>query len=123
VTYPGIENDPAAQATNEDVLAVEARRKEREAEYGVWVAKDNIPWGTVLAFTPGMAVPVSTVERLKWDDLGLVAKRTTKEGREVLERTGTATHDELTAWAEQDKAAAQKTAANTTETAHAKKAS
>lgn len=122
MTYPGIENDPAALAVNEDVAAVEARRREREAEYGEWVAKTNIPWGTVLAFTPGMPVPASTVSRLKWDEMDLVVKRNTKAGREVLEATGTATPDELTKWADDDKAATarQKTDANTTTTANAK---
>ncbi len=120
MTYPGIENDPQAPQVNEDILAIEQRRKEREAEYGVWVATQDIPWGTVKAFTPGMAVPVSTVERLKWDELGLVAKRTTKAGREVLERTGTATSEELERWKAEDKAAADKAreaVADTTSTA------
>jgi hypothetical protein len=118
MTYPGIENDPAAaEAANEDMLAVEQRRKEREHEYGQWVATSDIEWGTVKAFTPGMAVPASTVERLKWDELGLVAKRASKAGREVLERTGTATTEEREKWAGEDRAAA--TRAREAETAAA----
>lgn len=109
--YPGIENDPQAPQANEDMLAVEARRLEREAEYGKYVAVQDIPWGAVKAFTPGMAVPVSTVERLKWDGLGLVAERNSPAGREVLQRTGTATPEELEAWAaEGKKTTAAKTA-------------
>ena len=108
MTFPGIEHDPQAPQINQDLLAVEKLRQAREAEYDVWVAIQDIPWGTVLAATPGMRVPASTVERLKWDELGLVAKRTSKEGREVLERTGTATTEELERWAAEDKAAAEK---------------
>lgn len=108
MTYPGIEHDPAAQQVNQDLLAVEERRREREAEYGEYVAIADIPWGTVKAAIPGMAVPKSTVERLKWDELGLVAKRTSKAGREVLERTGAATTEERDRWAAEDKAAAEK---------------
>ncbi|MBM0275095.1 hypothetical protein [Micromonospora tarensis] len=108
MTYPGAENDPTSSPVNEDMLAVERRRKEREAEYGVWVASQTIPWGTVNAFTAGMKVPASTVQRLKWDELGLVVKRDTKAGREVLERTGTAEPAELEKWAADDKAAAER---------------
>lgn len=107
MTYPGIEHDPTASPANEDFLAVERLRKEREAEYGDYVATQVIPWGTVNAFTPGMRVPTSTVQRLHWDELGLVAKRSTKAGREVLERTGTATPEELEKWAADDKATAE----------------
>lgn len=88
MTYPGIENDTQALSVNPDLAAVEARRAEREKEYGQYVAVGPIPWGTVLAFNPGDPVPVSTVERLKWDELGLVAKRSSKEGRKVLEDSG-----------------------------------
>ena len=108
MTYPGIEHDPAGAPVNEDILAVEQRRKEREAEYGEYVAAQDIPWGTVKAFTPGMRVPTSTVQRYHWDELGLVVKRTTKAGREVLERTGTATAEEREKWAADDKAAAER---------------
>ncbi|WP_422751344.1 hypothetical protein [Micromonospora sp. WMMD1219] len=119
MTFPGIEHDPQAPQVNPDMLAVEERRREREAEYGVWVAVQDIPWGTVLAAIPGMPVPASTVERLKWDELGLVAKRDSKAGREVLERTGTATTEERQRWAAQaaaeKKAAAEKPAAEKAE--------
>ncbi|MET8908387.1 hypothetical protein [Micromonospora sp. NPDC004551] len=108
MTYPGIEHDPQAPQANPDLVAVEERRKEREAEYGEYVAIADIPWGTVLAATPGMRVPTSTVERLKWDQLGLVAKRSSKKGREVLERTGTATTEERERWAAEDKTAAER---------------
>ncbi|MGW3608941.1 hypothetical protein ACWD6N_03480 [Micromonospora sp. NPDC005163] len=108
MTYPGLEHDPSAAPATEDFMAVERLRKEREAEYGEYVASQVIPWGTVNAFTPGMRVPTSTVQRLHWDELGLVARRSTKAGREVLERTSTATADELEKWAADDKAAAER---------------
>jgi hypothetical protein len=78
MTYPGIENDPAALALDPDRVAVEQRRREREEEYGAYVATGDIPWGNVLAFVAGDQVPKSTVERLGWLELGLVAKTGTK---------------------------------------------
>lgn len=108
MTYPGIENDPHAARTSQDLLAVEERRRAREAEYSRWVAVQDIPWGNVKAFLPGMPVPASTVERYKWDELGLVAERTSAEGRAVLERTGAATTAERERWAAEDQAAASK---------------
>jgi hypothetical protein len=106
MTYPGLENDAQTLATNPDMAAVLDRRREREEEYGAWVATQDIPWGTVLAHTAGDRVPASTVDRLKWNELGLVVKRDSTEGREVLERTNTATTEERDRWAEQDKARA-----------------
>jgi hypothetical protein len=104
MTYPGIENDKTAVAVNPDMLAVEARRAEREAEYDKYVALDTIPWGLVPAFHAGDRVPIETVERLKWNDLGLVATRDSAEGREVIARTGTGTVEEQEAWAKSSKA-------------------
>jgi hypothetical protein len=112
VTYPGIENDQALLASMDaDFAAVEARRKEREEEFGEWVAVQPIPWGTVLAATPGTPIDRDRVNRLKWDELGLVARRDSAQGREVLRRTGTATPEELERWAAEDKAAEDKAAA------------
>ncbi|AGL19501.1 hypothetical protein [Actinoplanes sp. N902-109] len=109
MTYPGA--DPAIDPER---AAVEQRRKDREEEFGTYVAVQEIPWGNVPAFYPGEQVPKSTVEKYDWAGLGLVAKRDTKAGRAVLEQTGNATPDELAAWAEQDKAAAAKSTATTT---------
>ncbi len=100
MTYPGIENDQALLAGNPDMAAVEARRKEREEEYGQFVALSEITWGTVLAFAAGDRVPASTVQRLQWDQMGLVATRDSEQGREVLERTDSATPEEREAWAQ-----------------------
>lgn len=72
MTYPGIENDPAAVAADPDRAAVAERRKERDAEFGTYVAVTDIPWGTVTAFFAGEAVPKSTVERYDWIGMGLV---------------------------------------------------
>jgi hypothetical protein len=104
VTYPGIENDQALLASMDlDYAAVEARRLEREEEFGEWVAVAPIPWGTVLAAVPGDPIPKDHVARLKWDQLGLVAKRSSKEGREVIEARGAHLPGERERWAEQDK--------------------
>jgi hypothetical protein len=83
MTYPGV--DPALDP---DRAAVEQRRKEREEEYGTYVAAQDIPWGNVLAFVAGDQVPKSTVEAYGWLDLGLVARTGTKSGNEAA---GTAT--------------------------------
>jgi hypothetical protein len=121
MTYPGIENDKAALEVNPDLLAVEERRKEREAEYDKYVALDVIPWGNVAAFAKGDRVPISTVERLKWDELDppLVATRTSAAGRAVLEETDSGTTAEKEAWAKADaekaKRAADKSAGAETE--------
>jgi hypothetical protein len=98
MTYPGIENDRAAFEENPDLLAVEQRRKEREAEFGKYVCIADLPWGTVLAATPGSALPASSVERYKWHELGYAAERDSEQGREVLLRTGTATTEEREKW-------------------------
>ena len=97
MTYPGIENDPAALALDPDRAAVEQRRKEREEEYGAWVAVQDIPWGNVLAFVAGDPVPKSTVEKYGWDELGLVAKADTKDAQAAaLASTPTATTETST---------------------------
>jgi hypothetical protein len=104
VTYPGIENDKALLATMDaDVLAVETRRAEREAEFGEWVAITRIEWGTALAAVPGDPIPKDHIRRLKWDELGLVAKRSSKEGRAAIEARGAYLPGEQERWAKQDK--------------------
>lgn len=72
MTYPGIENDPAAVEVNADRAAVEARRKERDDEYSKYVATQDIPWGSVPAYFAGEPVATSTAERYGWLDLGYV---------------------------------------------------
>jgi hypothetical protein len=115
VTYPGIENDQELLASmNPDLAAVDIRRREREEEFGEWVAIQPIPWGTVLAATPGTPIDRDRVTRLKWDELGLVAQRDSEEGRRVLRETGTATPEELARWQADDKAASKKTAGGKT---------
>lgn len=54
---------------------VEARRKERAAEYGTWECGEApIEVGGARAFNEGDPVPKSTVERLGLDSLGAVVK-------------------------------------------------
>ena len=111
MTYPGLENDQALLATmNPDFIAVEQRRKEREEEFGEWVAVQPIPWGTVLAAIPGDPIPRDNVRRLKWNELGLVARRESPEGREVIRRTGAYLIGERERWSTEDAAAEQRAA-------------
>jgi hypothetical protein len=99
MTIPGIENDPQALAENPDLAAALAHMEAIRREYSEYVATQNIVvWGG-LAAVPGDELPTSTVTRFKWDEMGLAAKRTSKAGREVLERTGKATTEEREAWA------------------------
>lgn len=59
--------------------------KAQHDEYNTWVAVDAINIGTARAFNAGDPVPSSTVERLGLEAAGLVAKRSTKAGKEVVE--------------------------------------
>lgn len=72
MTYPGIENDPAAVAADPDRTAVEERRKARDEEYSKYVAAQDIPWGSVPAYFAGEQVATSTAEKYGWLDLGYV---------------------------------------------------
>jgi hypothetical protein len=72
MTYPGIENSPAAVAANPDRVAVEERRRERDEEYSKYVAVQDIPWGNVPAYFAGERVATSSVEEYGWLDLGYV---------------------------------------------------
>jgi len=58
------------------------------AEWGRYVALGDITWKGGLAATLGHAVPVSVAEARGWVDLGLVADRNTKEGRDALRAAG-----------------------------------
>lgn len=48
---------------------------------GAFIAKDNIPWGGVLAYSRGQRVEADIVKEHGWDDL--VVGENTKEGREI----------------------------------------
>lgn len=121
MTFPGIENDPAALAGNPDWAAAMERMEATRAEYSVWVATQPIPWGHVLLAVPGDEIPIDHVTRYKWDDIGLVAKRSSKQGREVLQRIGKATTEEVERWKADDKAAADRAAAKEADKASADK--
>lgn len=60
------------------------RRDAQIAEYGTWVATQPIYVGNALAYDTGHPVPVSNVQRHGYDADGLVAKRTSKEGKAAL---------------------------------------
>lgn len=122
MTYPGIENDPQLLVDNPDLAAGIQHLKDVAAEYSVWVAVRRIEAGAALVAVPGDEIPASTVDRLKWDEMGLVDKRTSKAGREVLERTGKATTEERDRWAAEDKAEAEKARVQDAEQADAKPA-
>jgi hypothetical protein len=72
MTYPGIENSPAAVEANPDRVAVEERRRERELEYSKYQAVEDIPWGNVPAYFAGERVSTTTAETYGWLELGLV---------------------------------------------------
>lgn len=74
MTYPGIENDPAAVAADPDRAAVEERRKARDEEYSKYVATQDIPWGSVPAYFEGEAVSTTTAEKYGWEALGYVRR-------------------------------------------------
>jgi hypothetical protein len=74
MTYPGIENDPAAVAVDPGRAAVEERRKARDEEYSKYVATQDIPWGTVPAYLEGERVATTTAERYGWEALGYVRR-------------------------------------------------
>ena len=61
------------------------RRAAVEAEYGVYVATQPIDVGGARAFNTGDAVPVSHVKDYKYDELGFVAKRSTKAGQAAVD--------------------------------------
>lgn len=52
-----------------------------------YVARENIPWGGVLAYTRGQSVEADAVKANGWEDL--VAAENSKEAREIkAELTG-----------------------------------
>jgi len=61
-------------AESKALKAFEARAKAEAAEYATFRAKVDIYHDGVVAYRPGHAVPVSNVERYKYDDQGLVER-------------------------------------------------
>jgi hypothetical protein len=74
-----------ASGLSEDVLA---DRDARYDEYKDYVATQPIDFGGARAYNVGDAVPKSNVEQYRYDDLGWVAKRSTKAGKEALKSIG-----------------------------------
>jgi hypothetical protein len=68
------------------VLSPEAlnHRKALAADWSEYVAVTDIPYGNVLAYRAGVPVPARNVKRWQFDQLGLVAKRSTKAGEAAL---------------------------------------
>jgi hypothetical protein len=69
------------------VLSPEALKARQDLldDWSQFVAVTDIPFGNVLAYAAGDPVPASNVRRWKYDDQGLVAKRSTKEGKAALD--------------------------------------
>lgn len=67
---------------------VTAAIEEREKEWGTWVAVQSIYFGGALAANVGDALPNANVEQYKYDQLGWVAKRTSKAGKDALATRG-----------------------------------
>lgn len=65
---------PAEQWSPETDPDVIARRRETAREYGQWVATQDIPWGSVVAYRAGDPVPASNVELHGYDKAGLVER-------------------------------------------------
>ena len=57
--------------------------KRQEEEWGTYVAIQPIMHGGVISRHPGDPVPVSVVKEHKYDEQGLVAKRTTQAAKAV----------------------------------------
>lgn len=67
-------------ATNKK--SFETRAEQEGAEYSTYRAVADIPHGNTIAYRAGMAVPVSNVERYKYDEQGLVER---VKGDEVVQ--------------------------------------
>ena len=61
-------------AESKALKAFEARAKAEAAEYSTFRAKVPIYHEGYVAYRPGMAVPVSNVERYAYDEQGLVER-------------------------------------------------
>jgi hypothetical protein len=68
---------------NADTQSVEDFRKALQDEYGTFVAIEAIDHDGARAYNPGDPVPVSNVQLHKYDDQGLVARRTTKAAKQA----------------------------------------
>jgi hypothetical protein len=75
------EKTPTPVASPEDV---EQLRSAQAAEYGTWVATASISVNGTPAYNAGDPVPVSNVQKFKYDEQGLVSKITTKAGQDVI---------------------------------------
>lgn len=78
----------------EDVRAALERLEAEREEYAVWIATEDIPvpFGTVLAYKRGTAIPCSNVEQWAYDTDGMgwpehvvAVKRDSKQGKEILD--------------------------------------
>lgn len=73
--------------------AFESRAEAEAAEYGTFRAKQDIPFDGVIAYRKGQAVPVSNVEKFKYDEMGLV-ERLRGEDRVQARQAGSVSPDD-----------------------------
>lgn len=78
--------DPAVAAAISAELSdhIEAQRR----EYGQYVAAMPIHFGVALAYNPLDAIPVSNVQRYKYDETGQAVKVGSKEHKALRESMG-----------------------------------
>jgi hypothetical protein len=75
---------PAPYAeTPADPVTAEQRREEQAKEYGTWVALGPIDHDGARAYNTGDPVPAENVKRWKYDERGLVGRRSTKAAQAV----------------------------------------
>lgn len=72
--------------------AYESRAEQELAEYSTFRAKVDIPYGGVVAYRKGQAVPVSNVEKFHYDEQGLV-ERVRGEDRVQAQQAAVANSD------------------------------
>lgn len=72
---------PAPVATDEEVAK---RAEAAETEYGTYVALQPIAFNGTPAYNAGDPVPVSNVQKYKYDEQGLVAKVSTAAAQKVV---------------------------------------
>jgi hypothetical protein len=87
------DTNPTPLATAEETAK---RAEEQSAEYGVYVAGEQILFNGVIAYNAGDPVPISNVKRHKYDEQGLVLKINSKAGQDLIRRLHEATTGPVT---------------------------
>ena len=82
-------NTPAVPLATAEETA--KRAEDQQAEYGTYVANQQIFWNGVIAYNTGDPVPVSNVRKHKYDEQGLVEKIASKAGQDLIRQLHEAT--------------------------------